>query len=642
MKPFLFSFVLAGVASAASLDELIPRLADPVVTNRYAAQMELQALAADAAKPGNEAARLALSKQLAAKAADAAVPQPARVWIVRQLEHIGRGEAVPALCALLRDADAELRECARRALEKNPDAKAVDCLRSALRQATDPVWKIGLVHSLGERRDAQAVPLIVPLLSDAQVGGAAAKALGEIATPEAVKALWRVFDSQPMAAEALVSAAARLNSVAIARELYRRSQSSAVRAAALSVLGGRDPKLVEEALLGQDVRLQKAAVDVSSPAALAALLPRMPATAKVFALRVVDSERAALQSFTDSDESVRVAALEAMGRIGTAYSVPALIKASASGTEAEKTAANASLAVVNGRGAAEAIERQAQQGEAAARVAAINALAARFARNTVPALLRYAAEPDAAVSKAALAAVGKLGSDESLEPLVALVLENRAGAKEALQAVASRSANKSAVAQKLIAQAQKTAGGQVSGVLEVLALVGGPEALTAVSKLAASTNDEVKDAAIRALCQWREFAAVTPLLEIAGAAGVKQVHNVLAVQAVCRLVRSSESVAPEARVKATLDALKAAQRPQEKKQAVAALASVKHRKAADALLGLMRDSELKTEAAQAALSLADALRKSDRGMAVKLAKAVKQADVSPDLNKKAEQSLKKK
>ncbi|MCX7886701.1 MAG: HEAT repeat domain-containing protein, partial [Verrucomicrobiae bacterium] len=505
MKPFPFVFMLAGVVSAVTLDELIPGLADPVVTNRYAAQVQLEVLAADAAKPGNEAARVALSKQLAAKVVDPAVPQPARVWIVRQLELMGRGEVVPSLCKLLEDGDAELRECARRALERNPDAKAADCLRGALQRATDPVWKIGLVHSLGRRRDPRAASLIVPLLGDAQVGGAAARALGEIATSEAVRALWRVFDSQPAAVEALCEAAVRLRSDSIARELYRRSKASHVRAAALSVLGGRDRRLLEEALLGEDVRLQKAAVDVSTPAVLVALLPRMPASAKVFALRVVDSERAVLECFGDPDESVRVAALEAMARVGTASSVPALIRASVSGTEAERAAANDSLATINGRGAAEAIERQAQDGESAARVAAIQALSARVAKHTVPALLRYAAEADAAVSRAALSAVARLGGDESLEPLVSLVISGRAGAKEALHTVAGRSANKAGLARKLAAQLQKVAGEQVGEILEVLAVLGGAEALSNVVKFARSDSEEVKDRAVRALSQWRDF-----------------------------------------------------------------------------------------------------------------------------------------
>jgi len=638
----LLALTANAVDFTAQVNELIPKLAAEDVGSRYEPQMQLQAIAANASKPGHETERAALGAVLAAKAVDASVPQPARVWIVRQIEYIGRGEAVASLASLLGSPDAELRECARRALEKNPDPKAADSLREALQKGGDAAWKIGLIRSLGEKRDAASTRLIAASLNDPQVGGAAAKALGQIASPEAIQALWSVINTQPLAAESLACAASRLNSSEIAARLYRQSNLSPIRAAALSVLAKTDPKALEEALLGNDLRLQKVAAELAPPATLVALLPKMPSSAKVFALRAIDTEKPALDCAADADESVRVAALEAMLRVGTAYSVPLLIKAAASGSEAEKVAAIASLARINGRGAAEAILRQAAEGESAARVAAINALAARAAKASVPALLQYAADSDAAVSKAALQAIAKLGSDESLDNLVKLVLAGRAGAKDALQAVANRSADKSAVGRKLAAQAQATSGPQLNGILEVMALVGGTEALDTVVKFASSSSDDVRDGAIRALCQWREFVAVRPLLEVAAAPNVKLTHQVLAIQAVCRLIRSVESEPAQARVEAALAALKAASRDQEKRQVLSALASIKDRKAADAILKLLQDPALKTDAAHAALSLADALQKSDRNSARKLAEAVKKADISPDLTHKADESLKKK
>ena len=175
-----------------------------------------------------------------------------------------------------------------------------------------------------------------------------------------------------------------------------------------------------------------------------------------------------------------------------------------------------------------------------------------------------------------------------------------------------------------------------------MSLVGGADALGAVVKFATTGNDEVKDGAVRALCQWREFAATKPLLDVAGAPGVKQVHNVLAIQAVCRQVKAAADEPAQARVDAALAALKASGREQEKKQVLSALASIKDRKAADAIIKLLADPAVKTDAAHAALLLADALRKPDRGSSKKLAEAVKKANISPDLNKKAEQSLNKK
>src|ERR1019366_3811126 len=199
----------AGVEQA--INDLIPRLAAAKVEDRYSAQMELQQLASNASRPGAEAERAELAKLLAAKATDSAVPQPARVWIVRQIEYIGAAESVAALTTLLKDQDAELKECARRALEKNAAPAATESLRAALTQGGDTNWKIGLIQSLGERGDAQSVSLIVPSLAQPETSFAAAAALGKIATEQAVNELWAAFDKNTAdAANALVAAANRL------------------------------------------------------------------------------------------------------------------------------------------------------------------------------------------------------------------------------------------------------------------------------------------------------------------------------------------------------------------------------------------------------------------------------------------------
>ena len=132
-------------AGEQAVNELIPRLAAPKVEERLAPQNELQAMAAKASRPGAETERAELARILATEAGDNSVPQPARVWIVRQLEYIGAAESVPALTSLLNGQEAELRECARRALEKNSAVEAARSLREALAKGGDPAWRIGLI-----------------------------------------------------------------------------------------------------------------------------------------------------------------------------------------------------------------------------------------------------------------------------------------------------------------------------------------------------------------------------------------------------------------------------------------------------------------------------------------------------------------
>ena len=207
---FLALTLVAG-ASEQAVNDLIPRLAAPNVEERLAPQNELQAMAAKASRPGAESERLALARILAAKAADGSVPQPARVSIVRQLEYIGAAESVPALTSLLNGGDAELRECARRALAVNSAAEAGQTLREALAKGGEPAWRIGLVDALGQREDGSAVNLITRELGDPATAQAASLALGRIGTESAIAELWKAAEKDlPGANQALAEAAGRL------------------------------------------------------------------------------------------------------------------------------------------------------------------------------------------------------------------------------------------------------------------------------------------------------------------------------------------------------------------------------------------------------------------------------------------------
>jgi hypothetical protein len=674
----LCAAALTAFASAEqTVNDLLPKLAADKVGDRYSAQMEMQNLALNAGRPGAEAERVELASILAARATDAGVPQPARVWVVRQLEYVGGVESVAALTALLNGQDAELKECARRALEKNPAPGATESLRAALKQGGDTSWTIGLIECLGERRDAGTVELIRAYISSKEAALAASSALGKIADLKAVAALWEAYDAGALgAADGLVAAGNRLLSTgdkAAANDLFshlylagtppsgtatqatkRPAASIQVRCAALIGCAGADSKLavqfIQGALQQPAPELQFAAVTAATVAygkagvssALAPLLPKLPPTAKVYVLRVLDGadEKQVIACAADREEMVQLAAFERLGQIGSAASIPLLFKATMAGpTSVQKTAA-ASLARISGAGAGAAIVKLAGEGDAKSRAAAINALAARNDRSAAPVLLNYAGESDPEVSAAACAALAKLGTDNELDGLIRLVLAGKTPcAAAALQAVASRVTDKSAAAQKVIAQTKTAAPGQLAPLFEILAMLGGKEALTTVSLSASSSNEEVKDAAIRALANWPDFPASKALLVVANDPHVKGVHCVLAVQGVARLVKSADKEPAAVRVDAVLAAMKAAPRDEEKKLLLSALASVPDKRSAEAIRPYLNDPKFQKEAGLAAMTLAEALRRSDRSAARELAQAVRDAGISDDLNRRADAML---
>jgi HEAT repeat protein len=109
-------------------------------------------------------------------------------YICGKLALIGSKSAVPALAALLGDRDRA--EPARNALELIPCVEAVHELRENLGKLTG-THQIGVIHSLGARRDAHCVPELCFLLNspDATIAGAAASALGRVGNKSAAGAL---------------------------------------------------------------------------------------------------------------------------------------------------------------------------------------------------------------------------------------------------------------------------------------------------------------------------------------------------------------------------------------------------------------------------------------------------------------------
>ena len=107
---------------------------------------------------------------------------PAKEYICRQLALIGTARCVPALAAML--PDAELSDRARFALEAIPDASVDEALRAAL-ATVDGIPRVGIVNTLGERKDPKAVPALSEMQSspDPVLAEAARAALRKIAPP---------------------------------------------------------------------------------------------------------------------------------------------------------------------------------------------------------------------------------------------------------------------------------------------------------------------------------------------------------------------------------------------------------------------------------------------------------------------------
>jgi type 1 glutamine amidotransferase len=166
-------------------------------------------------------------------------------FVCRELSIIGTGQSVSVLGNML--VDEETSDMARYALERVPGTGVNEALRSALRKAKGKP-KIGIINSLGQRRDRRAVRALSRMVtgSDKAVAMAAAAALGQIADSRATEALKSaadkvsgklqmvVLDSYLKCADQLVADGKKINALVIYKALQKPDMPKPIRTAALT------------------------------------------------------------------------------------------------------------------------------------------------------------------------------------------------------------------------------------------------------------------------------------------------------------------------------------------------------------------------------------------------------------------------
>ena len=288
----------------AALNEALAQLPS-VEPSRGSQVLHALRAAAERSRVDSPERRELAARLLETLASPAATPY-ARKFSGDLLQLLGTEAEVPALEKLLDD-DA-VREIARSALTMIPGDAAAKALRGALERFSGDA-KIGVVRSLGTRRDVDSVEALSKLAtgSDTKLALAAAAALGAIGTQPAAEAVERALAAAPAGSslvnvllEARLQCAARLASEdkgELARAVYRRAWEgdgpAALRADALSGLARLDCEsaagLLTAALLDPDPEVRRAAAR------------RIPGAAKIL-----------LETARDGDATLRLGALDGL------------------------------------------------------------------------------------------------------------------------------------------------------------------------------------------------------------------------------------------------------------------------------------------------------------------------------------------
>jgi len=588
------------------------------------------------------------------KSADADLK--ARNDACRELATIGDPKAIPVLVGLL--GNEKLSHMARYALEPLADPSVDAALRNAMGKLKGGL-RVGVINSIGMRRDEKAVDALVKLVkdSDKAVASAAIGSLGKIATPEALAALatcrkarpadlqWAIADASLAAAERLGKEGKSAGAVAIYAELNSDPWPKQVQLGAFSGLlnteADKAPDRIAAALSGKDKTTR--AVAIARIATLkgsgvskrfAAELPKLPAGVQVMLIDVLagrsdPAARPAIVKATGhSDAAVRTSAIKALGRLGDTACAELLCATVQNGkTEPERQAAQSSLRALGAKGVDAVIADRMDAAQGALKIQLLNILIDRKASLAAGALLAQAAAGDPKLSATAFKGLGRIAAPKDLPAILKLMGKTadsgaRREAELAAVSVSRRITPATAQADAVLA-ALKTADSTPAkcSLISVLGGIGNGKAFSAVKSAATSKTAEINDAAVRALTVWPNPTATDALMNIFSSTKNKT-HRTLALRGAVRLLSMPDQDAAK-----TLPVYKKllgdVSQPGEIKLVLSGLGSVADRGALKLLEPYTKDKTVRREAMAACKKVLNAIKTNPKAIVyTKLVKVV--------------------
>lgn len=592
---------------------------------------------------------------------------PGRQFALRMLPFVATPKCIPAVARLLRDKD--LAHMARSVLLNLPDKEAGAALAEALAD-TQGLTRIGIIHTLGDRRERPALKPLAKLLGqDDDTGRAVLNAIGKIGGAEAAEALDAYKPSEALKADwamAYLRCAEGVGSEGDAKKAEKmcrmliegpyagpvrvgafqevvRSQKEAAAPVIAQMLSSENSLMRGAALTAvletPGAEMTAALVKqlgVIAPAAKATLIGQLAVRGEAEGVAA-----AAVKLVADADPAVREAAIKALGRVGDATSVEALAPLLKDDAQAE--AARQALVQMPGKAVAEAIVRQADSKDAAVRAGVLGVLNERKESAALPAARKAATDADAKVREAALGLLSRLGTREDIQPLCESLLSvkgdaGRENLTRAIQAVSLRIEDKASRADPVIECYARADARSKALLLPVLAVLGGDKALGTV-RAALGEKGDVRKAAVRALADWPDASPLEDLGKVAKEKSDAAV-GILALRGYIKMIAMS-GLGAEQKVQAYREALAAAERSEEKVQILAGLATLAHADGLKVIEPSLGDGGVKAEAFQAYETIAEAAIGSQPAAASNALQRVISEAADEALREKAKGALKK-
>ncbi len=488
---------------------------------------------------------------------------------------------------------------ARFALQKMEGENVTEALLKSL-DTLEGDLKLGVIGTIGRRRDPIAIAPLAKLLGDAdvKVADSAAVALGWIGTTDAAAALTAAFGAEKDSKrkESLASvlllvgqrlAKTRNTQAAIDvfdllrdAEIPKPCRIGATQSAILA-RGTQGVDLMVEQLKSSDPDCFQTGLAVSrvlpgdgATRSLTDSLDADPSPTRQVLLILAMKDRgdklalpAVLAKLKSDLQAVQLAAVDAIGALGDGSSVPDLLSvANAATTETVL----GSLVALHGTDVNTALMKAVESPDVS--TVAVQALGRRRAKEAVDLFFRLSEADSPAISREAIVALGMtVPQDRFLDLLVLLKTAesdtHKAAVQKAIHGAIFRSTQPDACAEALGAMIPRSSGTDREFLFEQVRTAGGARAVALMREFATGSDEALQDAATKTLGLWLSADAAPVLLEVAQGDGKFAIR---ALGGYIRIFRQFEL--PEAeRVAMAAKALKVAGRSNERNAAIDAM-----------------------------------------------------------------------
>jgi len=592
-------------------------------------------------------------------------------FFCKELAVIGTEQSAPLLSKMLLNPDTS--DQARYALERISGDAVDAALLSQLAETKNKTIQIGIITSLGVRRSETAVNRLVDLGKDQdeKVATAAIRALGFIGTEKSANALKSIAKDnlKEHVWDALLSCAGSLS---------RSGQKNAARNIYLNLYSKDNPSLVQIGALNGLVQIDADEIEIILPAAIQSNDPVLQAAAigaiaEIDDLRLLRIAASRLMILSDTAKTqlcaaltanekkigkkqierltgsknrcVRIAAYQALGKLGDVDTIEPLAEAAANAKERdERKVAREALYQIPGKAIDDAILHKiaAEESEKVV-IELVRAAIHRQIAEAPEVLFQTAMSENQRIAAESIRALQSLAGPEYMEEMIKLLIARPGrGTEDALVVAAEKIPNRNNRADMILNKYSTVTGNENAQVsmLRVIGKLGDTDAVSLLRKEHTSSNAKVSEAAFRAMTDWPGNDFIKEMKYLAE--NKKDTKTkILAFRAYNRMQAADSGKSDSEVVDELIAAYQMAERPDEQRMVVGVLGGFGSIKTLTFVQKVLENPQFKAEAEVSLVSICEKLAKRDPFAVKSTVQEIKTTTENQSVKKRAQVILDK-